>query len=67
MDIVFKKAVMNVLFSHRQQNQIANLTQKKIKKKNRMAFENVAKVICMHSLYLYVCINIYLATIHLTL
>lgn len=52
MDIVFKKAVVNVLFSHRQQNQIANLTQKKNLKKNRMAFENVANV-CIPFIYMY--------------
>lgn len=42
--------------------QAAYLTQKK----NRVTFKNVAKIICTHSLFLYVYISIYLATIHLT-
>lgn len=54
MDIVFKKAVMNVLFSHRQQNQIANLTQKKIKKKIEWLLKMLQRLyVCIPFIYMY--------------
>lgn len=54
MDIVFKKAVMNVLFSHRQQNQIANLTQKKLKKKIEWLLKMLQRLyVCIPFIYMY--------------
>lgn len=35
-------------------------------KKNKVAFKNIANIICTHSLYVYIYINIHLAKIHLT-